>query len=87
MILPTKHLNGNRALLTVGAEIIRLLSRPKSISRLWDDLKHARNNETNSSNLIYSWFILTLDLLYLLKAIEFRDDGMIQIVNYDSPNL
>lgn len=87
MILPTKHLEGNRALLTIGAGIIHLLYRPKPISRLWDDLKLAKDNEVNSSTLTYSWFILALDLLYLLKAIELRDDGMIQLTNYDSPNI
>jgi len=87
VILPTKHLNSNRALLSVGAEIIRLISKPKTFSRIWDDLKHSKNITDDSSTLTYSWFVLALDLLYMLSAIELREDGMIRRVGYDSPHL
>ena len=35
MILPTKGLALDRALLSVGAEVLRRLDRPKTVSRLW----------------------------------------------------
>ncbi|MEL6758697.1 MAG: ABC-three component system middle component 6, partial [Pseudomonadota bacterium] len=37
MILPTKHLRPERALITVGAEMLVKLKRPATVSRLWDD--------------------------------------------------
>jgi len=38
VILPSKHIPANRALLTVGAEILKSLERPKSVSMVWDGL-------------------------------------------------
>lgn len=64
MILPTKGIAPNQALLTVGAMILRLLDRPKTVSRLWDEFRlHAVESR-------FDWFVLGLDLLYLLGAIE-----------------
>jgi hypothetical protein len=40
MILPTKRLGIERAMLTVGAEILELLTEPKTVSRLWEELVH-----------------------------------------------
>ncbi|GHO94589.1 hypothetical protein KSF_046370 [Reticulibacter mediterranei] len=37
MILPTKRLGPERAMLTVGAEILSLLTEPKTVSRLWHE--------------------------------------------------
>lgn len=79
MILPTKHSGYDRSLLVLGAEVLGILSGPKTLSRTWDELK--RNN-INKNYLTYEWFILSLDLLYLLNAIEF-ENGLIRKVHYD----
>ena len=42
MILPSKHLSEDRALVTIGAEVLGLLREPKTVSRLWTDLKKKR---------------------------------------------
>jgi hypothetical protein len=70
MILPTKHLPQERALLAVGADILRLLGEPKTVSRLWDELKKARPPQAVSSALTYDWFVLAIDLLFAVKAID-----------------
>lgn len=67
MILPSKHLREDRALLTVGAEVLTLLREPKTVSRLWTELKRARDG-----TLAYDWFILSLDLLFSMGLIEFE---------------
>lgn len=67
MILPTKGIAPEQALLTVGATVLRLLDRPKTVSRLWDDVRH-RN--TASLVIRFDWFMLALDLLYALGAID-----------------
>lgn len=69
MILPTKHLSQDRALLGVGAEILQILTEPKTVSRLWDELKRNRG-AFDSCSLTYDWFVLALDFLFLLNAIE-----------------
>jgi len=70
MILPSKHLGEDRALLHVGAEILALLDEPKTVSRLWAELKGVRTGRSETSSLTYDWFVLALDLLYALEAVE-----------------
>jgi ABC-3C biological conflict system middle component len=77
MILPTKHLRPERAILTVGAEVLRLLTEPKTVSRLWDELKHIMDKRSSTRKVNYDWFVLTLDFLYMLGAVE-MDQGRIR---------
>lgn len=69
MILPTKRVSEDRSLIHVGAEILSLLTEPKTVSRLWHELKRQRNS-SNTSPLTYDWFILSLDLLYIMRALD-----------------
>lgn len=80
MILPTKRLGEDRALLALGAEIIQGLQEPKTVSRLWDELKRSREGNAGGSLLTYDWFILSLDLLYTIGTIEV-ERGRISLVN------
>jgi len=71
MILPSKHLSENRALLTVGSLVLKLLSQPKTVSGLWEAFRVKTESETQmASRIAYDWFILSLDLLYSLGIIE-----------------
>lgn len=71
MILPSKHLPQNRALLTIGAHILNLLILPKTVSALWEELNsHEASFSTISREVTYDWFVLALDLLYTFGAIE-----------------
>lgn len=70
MILPTKRLGQDRALLSVGAEILDLLSEPKTVSRLWDELQRSRSERFGVRTIPYDWFVLALDLLYTLEILE-----------------
>lgn len=72
MILPTKRLSQDRSLLYVGAEILKLLSEPKTVSRLWQELQSARFIGLETASLTYDWFVLALDLLFLLHAIRYE---------------
>jgi hypothetical protein len=73
MILPTKHLRPERALLTVGADMLRCLREPMTVSRLWDEIRTPRGERTRSAAPInYDSFVLALDLLYMLGAVEFE---------------
>jgi hypothetical protein len=71
MILPTKGLAADRALLSVGAEVLRRLDRPKTVSRLWDQVRLRQSSLLES--VPYDWFLLALDLLYLCGAVDFED--------------
>ena len=69
MILPTKHMTTNRALLGVGGDILRALSTPKTMSALWDDIRAGDRREQQTA-IDYKWFVLALDMLFMLGAVE-----------------
>ena len=72
MILPTKRLNQERSLLYVGSEVLGLLEKPKTVSRVWDELEKLRASNSETSVLTYDWFVLALDLLFSIQAIDFE---------------
>jgi len=74
MILPTKHLSQDRALLTVGARLLAHLSQPKTVSALWEEISRmAITKDDKRPAPRYDAYVLTLDLLFLMGAIELRD--------------
>jgi hypothetical protein len=77
MILPTKHIRSDRALLAVGADLLGCLREPKTVSRLWDEIRTARGDRAVSAPISYDWFVLALDLLFIVKAVQF-DRGLVQ---------
>lgn len=78
MILPSKHLSQNRALLTVGAVILRHLSVPITVSALWEQLSHFSRDQTAVSPLRYDSFVLALDLLFLMGAVDLHDGLLVR---------
>ncbi|MFI8947591.1 MULTISPECIES: ABC-three component system middle component 6 [Streptomyces] len=70
MILPTKGVSADRALLTVGAQIIRELDEPSTVSGLWHLVRVKRAQDENSTPLTFDWFVLALDLLFAVGAIR-----------------
>ena len=73
MILPSKHLSQDRALLTVGAKILQKLSHPQTVSALWEELPRSTAERKDVPPLRYDGFVLALDLLFLIGAIEFKE--------------
>ena len=79
MILPTKHVRPDRALIGVGAEVLQILNRPMTMSRLWDEVRGRRSLHAPNAAIDYQWFILSLDLLYAIGALDF-DRGLVRRV-------
>jgi hypothetical protein len=77
MILPTKHLAADRALLTIGARILAALEDPKTVSALWDGIRKRRHLHDGHGPISYDWFILGLDLLYAIDAVRF-ENGLVR---------
>ena len=76
MILPTKSIDQDLALLTVGAQIIQQLERPATVSATWDRVASFRASINAPSALPFWWFALALDLLFTMGVIEL-DDGQL----------
>lgn len=71
LILPTKGISADRALLSVGAQILQQLDRPLTVSAAWHALRDWRQRTGRPDNISFSWFILSLDMLYALGAIGY----------------
>jgi hypothetical protein len=78
MILPSKHLSQDRALLTVGAAILRHLSHPVTVSALWEQMPRSAIDQKAPSPLRYDAFVLALDLLFLIGALELREGLLVR---------
>lgn len=76
MILPSKHLSERRALLTVGGEILGMLDRPRTVSSLWEAVRVGKDKVHR--RLSYDWFVLALDLLFLMEAVSLQDGLLIK---------
>lgn len=74
MIFPSKHISQERALLTVGAKLLKNLAKPKTVSAIWEDVRQsASGTHGDVTHLSYDWFILALDLLFTFDAIEIHE--------------
>jgi hypothetical protein len=71
MILPTKHIPIEESLLGLSAEILSFLSRPRTVTALWEI---ARDRPVFGS---FHRFSLALDLLFLIGVIDI-ESGWIQ---------
>lgn len=77
MLLPTKRISQERSLLVIGAGVLRLLNESKTVSRLWEEVRNQANDKGDTQAVTYSWFILTLDFLYVIGAVDI-DHGHIR---------
>ena len=68
MILPSKHLGLQQTYLWQGMQVLKLMNKPFTVSRLWSESKEIEGIGTFKS------FILILSFLNLVKLIEF--DGV-----------
>ena len=67
MILPTKHISTNKSLLGVGGIILEHMNYPKTVTSLWNEVSGI------SEIANFKKFILTLDFLYIIGAIEMKE--------------
>ena len=78
MILPGKHLKADRALLTVGGEILEVMGESTTVSMLWERVRAGRSLRESASPLSFDWFVLALSLLYSVGAIDLHGETLIK---------
>lgn len=83
MILPTKRISQDRALLSVGADVLHLLEEPRTVSSLWEALQALRGEQRGAKPITYDWFALGLDFLYAIRVIE-MEQGRLYRVTHDT---
>lgn len=72
MILPTKHIRPKNSLIGQGALLLKALDRPMTVSGLWDRI------QTMGGVGSYQHFVLALDLLFLLGAVQQRSHLLVR---------
>jgi hypothetical protein len=72
MILPDKHTNLDQSILGGGAALLAQLTRPLTVTGLWEQSKA----HVDIGN--FERFVLTLDFLYAVGAVDLRDDVLVK---------
>lgn len=78
MILPGKHLKPDRALLSVGSEILAVMGEAATVSEVWDGVRALRSRRPGSSPLPFDWFVLALSLLFAMGAIDQVEERLVR---------
>jgi len=87
VLTPTKNLHEDKTIIKIGARILSILTSPSTVSYAWNSYIQVQERETNNTIRIQlDTFILALDFLYVIGAIEYEDDLMWR-VKYDKENL
>jgi hypothetical protein len=69
MILPGKHIRQDRALISVGGDILSVLDSRMSVSEVWSRVQKLREAREGASPLSFDWFVLALTFLFAVSAI------------------
>jgi hypothetical protein len=74
VITPTKNIAPDRSLLAVGAQVLMVLDTPLTVSQAWARLRAWRAEHGHPSPVSFGWFVLALDTLYAVGAIDLHND-------------
>ncbi|OBY76282.1 hypothetical protein BBG47_28165 [Paenibacillus sp. KS1] len=82
MLTPTKNLHEDKSIIKIGARILSILNSPHTVSSAWKSYIQVQERETNGKIRIqFDTFILAVDFLYIIGAIEYEDDLMWRVKN------
>jgi hypothetical protein len=78
MLLPTKGVSTDRALMTIGSEILDELRDPLSVSALWERFSVRKRSSLREHRITFDWFTLALAALYAMNLVDTSDDGYVR---------
>ncbi len=78
MLTPTRGIAPDRSLLAVGAQILMELESPLTVSQAWSRTKLRRKKLGHHSPVSFGWFVLALDTLHALGAVDMHDDLLVR---------
>ena len=79
MLLPTKHTRISDSLISLGALILSALKEKQSIDSLWSLINASFNTPDYPSKHNYTNFLLAIDYLYSIGAVETDEGGNLYI--------
>jgi hypothetical protein len=71
MLLPSRSVSPQRALLSVAAQVSLQLDGPRTVSETWTRLKEWREANEFDQPLTFEAFLLALDMLYAMGLVDF----------------
>jgi len=77
VILPTKGISTQRALVTIGAQVLETLSSPRTVNSTYERLQQLRLNRGLREPVSFDWFSLSLAMLYTLSVVQLSDGGLL----------
>lgn len=78
MIAPTKGISSDRALLSIGVEVVGVLANgPLTVAQTWQRVKADRTARGVESPISFGWFVLALDVVYALGLLRFEEDLLV----------
>jgi len=83
MLLPTRGISADRALLTVGADVLDVLVDSMTVSDVWDAYRR-KKNALQTIVPSFDWFSLALAGLFAMGVIELTDNNEIRRAHVSS---
>jgi hypothetical protein len=81
VLLPTKGVSTERALLTIGMRILDQLREPSSVTTIWDRFNAGERSSIANTRVTFDWFCLALASLYAMGLVDTSEDGSIGRIN------
>lgn len=85
MLLPSKFIEPDQALLTLSGQILLQLDEPRSIHETWSRLNNWRMARHMQSAVPFWWFALALDVAFTLGAVLLENDLLRKSFNASQP--
>ena len=70
MILPSKHISQDQALIGIGAILLKEIDQPQTVTSLWETVREEDAIGT------FERFVLALDMLHIIGAVSL-ENGLI----------
>ena len=80
VLLPNKYVHEERTVIMAGGKLIHLLANPLTVTQLWENYK-IHQDKSKLPQVPFDLFILTLDFLYVVGALEFRKGKLRRLQN------
>lgn len=81
MILPDKHIKLSESIFGLAGVILAELRHPDYIEELWGKFERINNTERMPTNHSYDNFLIALDYLYMIGAIDADEENKLYICN------
>lgn len=79
MILPKKHLSLDESLFGFGAYLLNNIGKNSNIDRLWHNYLSDYKNNIYSVKFTFDQYIITIDYLFAINAIEINQKGELKL--------